>query len=274
MPSPFPGMDPYVERGDIWPELHNRLMVYVCDALQPMLPAHYVARLELRIYTERGLGLDLSAPRVPDLEVVRTPSRGGGAAVLSRDTAADEQTDGFWIPSPPVERREVAIGIRSMPDAELVTAVELLSPANKEAGAGRQKYVDKQTDVLEAGRNLVEIDLLRSGLHTVAVREEAITHLPSYDYLLCVYRSARPLGFWVKPWTIRARLPVLPIPLSAGDSELRIELQPLFDLAYDRAAIPKLVNYQEEPEPRLAPKDAAWADNLLRKAGYRGDTRA
>lgn len=33
MPSPFPGMDPFAERPDVWLELHNRLMVYIFDAV-------------------------------------------------------------------------------------------------------------------------------------------------------------------------------------------------------------------------------------------------
>ena len=270
MPSPFPGMDPYMERGDLWPELHNRLMIYACDALQPVLPDNYVARLELRIYTEREGGSRRSPPRVPDLELVRMGAA-AGTATASRGSGEEQANgEGYWIRFTPVERREVAIAIRSVPDDELVTAVELLSPANKRTGVGRDRYLTKQRDVLDAGLNLVEIDLLRGGLHTAAVPEADLENLPSHHYLLCVHRSSRPWGLWVRPWTVREPFPPVPVPLAPGDAELTLDLHPLFTAAYDNAAFRKLVDYGGPPDPPLDPKEAAWADTLLREAGLRG----
>jgi hypothetical protein len=31
MPSPFPGMDPYLENPEFWPGVHNRLIVAIID---------------------------------------------------------------------------------------------------------------------------------------------------------------------------------------------------------------------------------------------------
>lgn len=273
MPGPFPGMDPYTEQGEVWPELHNRLMIYLCDAIQPVLPPHYVARLELRIFTEREPGSERGPFRVPDLELVR---QGPGARGSAPVAVLEPETDpgGYWITSSRVERREVAIGIRAAGGGELVTAVELLSPSNKRSGDGRVEYLRKQAEILGAGLNLVEIDLLRAGLHTVAADRESLEAFRPFDYLLCVHRTAREGDFWVYPWTVRERLPVLPIPLAPGDPELRVDLKPLFDRAYDNAACPKLVDYRREPDPPLGPEDGAWADALLREAGLRGDAVA
>lgn len=270
MPSPFPGMDPYVERGDVWPEFHNPLMIYARDTLRPCLPRGYIARLELRIFTDRDPGPGLSPPRVPDLELIRT-------GTTSRVTASEHEEGfetelgGYWVSSRLVERREVSIAVRRVSDGELVTAVELLSPSNKHAGEGRDKYLQKQSELLQAGRNLVEIDLLRGGLHTVAVDRASMAIYRPYDYLLCIHRSAQPSGFRVHPWTLRQSLPVCPIPLAPGDPELRLDLQSLFERAYDNASGPMLVDYSLEPVPRLGREDAVWADDLLRRAGLRAD---
>src|SRR5437870_7625262 len=48
--SPFPGMDPYLEQH--WEDVHQRLIVYACDALQPHLPEDLRARVEERVFIE------------------------------------------------------------------------------------------------------------------------------------------------------------------------------------------------------------------------------
>ena len=50
MPNPFPGMNPYLESPDFWPEVHNRLMVAIADALVPQLVPKYRVAIEKRIY--------------------------------------------------------------------------------------------------------------------------------------------------------------------------------------------------------------------------------
>ncbi len=48
--SPFPGMDPYLER--YWRDVHSRLVVYICDSLQESLPPPLRARVEERVFVE------------------------------------------------------------------------------------------------------------------------------------------------------------------------------------------------------------------------------
>jgi len=50
MPGPFPGMDPYLERRDLWPDVHQRLITYSADALQPQIRPRYHARIGERLY--------------------------------------------------------------------------------------------------------------------------------------------------------------------------------------------------------------------------------
>src|SRR5207249_3313977 len=47
MPSPFPGMDPYLESH--WRDVHASLIIYTRDALQDSLPRELRARVERRV---------------------------------------------------------------------------------------------------------------------------------------------------------------------------------------------------------------------------------
>src|ERR1700674_2216382 len=46
MPSPFPGMDPYLETNPIFQEFHTQVLAEIQALLQPQLRPKYVARLE------------------------------------------------------------------------------------------------------------------------------------------------------------------------------------------------------------------------------------
>lgn len=50
MPSPFPGMNPYLETPELWSEVHSRLIVAIADIIAvPLRPNYYVA-IEKRTY--------------------------------------------------------------------------------------------------------------------------------------------------------------------------------------------------------------------------------
>lgn len=50
MPSPFPGMDPYLESPHLWPDVHHGLITEIQHFLNPRLRPNYFARVELRVY--------------------------------------------------------------------------------------------------------------------------------------------------------------------------------------------------------------------------------
>ena len=73
MPSPFPGMDPYLE-GDMWQEFHERLANQISAQLLPQLAPKYVALLAKRYVIHRpAIGI-FSPPSerivYPDVHVV------------------------------------------------------------------------------------------------------------------------------------------------------------------------------------------------------------
>src|SRR2546427_12414414 len=50
MPSPFPGMNPYLEQPDAWEDFHDRFIVFVAGALEAEVGSNYVVKIETRRY--------------------------------------------------------------------------------------------------------------------------------------------------------------------------------------------------------------------------------
>src|SRR5437868_9976955 len=69
MPSPFPGMDPYLEDPAIWSGFHHTYLTALQDRLAPVVRPKYFVRVEERVYVSRE---DDPAHRliVPDLRVI------------------------------------------------------------------------------------------------------------------------------------------------------------------------------------------------------------
>lgn len=80
MPSLFPGMDPYLERSELWPDFHDTLIAMTRELLQPVLKPKYAALTQDRLYL-----VEADRPIYPDVAVVRTRHSGpiaGAVAVL------------------------------------------------------------------------------------------------------------------------------------------------------------------------------------------------
>lgn len=264
----FPGMDPYLEGSDAWQAFHGRFVTYIADDLQARLPDPYVATIEVREYVE-WMG-ELNAELKPHVPSLTRPS----AMIEAREMSAVSDGDGYWVPGTSVERREAAVAIRTREQNEVVTWIELLSPSNKRPGAGRVRYQRKQLEVLAAEWNLVELDLLRGGSHTVAVDAAWLRPDQPRDCIACKHLSTRPGWFWVRQWSLRDPLPMIEIPLAAGESALPLELGELFMRAYEDGGFRKLLPYEREPEPPLSSAEAEWAADLLSAADLKGKAGA
>src|SRR5205085_836738 len=160
MPSPFPGMDPFIEDQE-WQDFHNRFNSAVSDELAQRVRPRYVVRIERRIYVEHYLeaGDDV---RWPDISVLWS---GSDAPIAGPTTSAGTLAAPIecLLPSPQ-ERRESYLVIREVPSLEIVTVIETLSPSNKRASSdGREHYLEKRQEILSSRTNLIEIDLLRGG---------------------------------------------------------------------------------------------------------------
>ncbi len=52
MPSPFPGMDPFLEVPELWPDAHHGLITTIQELLNKKIRPRYVARVEERVYMD------------------------------------------------------------------------------------------------------------------------------------------------------------------------------------------------------------------------------
>lgn len=257
MPSPFPGMDPWLE-GPLFGDLHSSLITYLREALNSAMPPGYIARGTYLVWVDDDLR------REPDVGVYGPDRVAGGPAV-----AALPGLTAFGTLRAPEQREEVYLEIRGGDGERLVTAVEILSRSNKRSGdAGLKAYQDKQEEFRLGGVNLVEIDLLRGGAHTTAVPLARLRRKAGeFDYHVCV-TVAGPLDrLHAAALRLADRLPAFGIPLDPGVPPVVVDLQPMLDRAYDTGRYAQSVDYRRDPEPPLTPEQKAWADALLRAKG-------
>ncbi len=257
MPSPFPGMDPWLEEPGLWPDVHLQLIAVVRELLNQSLGERYFARVEERVY----IADDSGEPRefhVADVKVHElTNGSSNGAPSVDAGGAAVAPIIATTLLDAEIHEPYVAVIDRK--DRSVIAVVEVLSPSNKRPGStGLRVYREKRHEVMTSDSHLVEIDLLRFGAR-IPVREK----LPPFDYLVHVsHRDERPRG---RLWPIRLdeTLPAIRVPLRADDPECPLDLQRALDLAYDRADYRRELRYADEPTPALTPEQAAWAKARL-----------
>jgi hypothetical protein len=266
MPSPFPGMDPYLEHPDIWPDVHHSLITEVQAQLNAALrPTRYVARVELRTFMFEPDDPASEVYVIPDARVVerdRSPSadlarpRAGGAAVAARPVATPIDVTALS----PAVARERYLEIRDTADRRVVTVIEVVSPSNKTAGsAGRKAFLAKRAEVGDSEASWLEIDLLRGGTPTFAYPQVPRSAYRAYADRTTVDERRRLA--W--PILLREPLPVLGVPLRPGDDDVPLDLQAVLQSAYARAAYDLDTDYSRAPVPPLGDDDAGWADELL-----------
>ena len=253
MPSPFPGMDPYLEHPDLWPEVHGRLIVAIADTLAPSLHPKYYAAIEKRTYLDTPE--DSILVSIPDVSVA---NRSEETPDLRRGTlsiATLSQPEIVTLPMPE-EVTERYLEIRDA-DATVVTAVEILSPKNKRAGEGRTAYLKKRQRILATQTHLVEIDLLRSQTPMpVGTQTQA-------DYRILVSRSeARPQAA-LYGFDLQNLIPCFALPLNPDDLEPTLDLKTILDGIYDRAGYSFRINYQKPAQPALSPENQQWVARMF-----------
>lgn len=267
MPSPFPGMDPYLEHPALWPGVHQRLITYLGDTLNAMLPPRYVADIGERLYV-----VEPAHTIYPDVVVHEKPAVSARPAPTNAAGSTAVASDPPWVLTiKPVEQREVFIEIVSVADASrVVAAIEVLSPSNKATGSpGHELYLTKQRECLASDTHFIEIDLLRRGTHTVAAPEMYLRDRGSWDYLICLHRGGEGARYevWARP--LREHLPRIHVPLAEGDDDLAVDMQAILTRCYDEGAYNRRLDYRAEPQPPLSPDDATWAHGLLCEHGLR-----
>lgn len=257
MPSPFPGMDPFIECQE-WEDFHSRLSTAISDFLSPQLGLRYIVRVERRIYVEH-VGDDDPRIILSDAAVLVSPWK---SWAVSEETAASVAMAVAPVECElpmPEERRESYLVIRHRETMEVVTVLETLSPTNKRPGSdGRREYLAKREQVLQSKSHLVELDLLRGGQRLPTVRP-----LPPGDYYAIVSRRNKRPKAMAYGWTLRQPIPPIAIPLLREDPDVTLDLQSVVATVYDRARYDRSIDYQRPLEPPPSPDDAQWIRELV-----------
>jgi hypothetical protein len=125
MPSPFPGMDPFIE-GQAWTDFHLTMISEARAALIPLVRPHYIVRVEERVYLD------------------------------------EQARDGVGFLQLPWHQRLLVVQDRE--SLRPVTIIEILSPAVKQPGSERCRFNQaNRNEVLQSDLHFVELDQLRGG---------------------------------------------------------------------------------------------------------------
>ena len=251
MPSPFPGMNPYLEQDDVWHDFHERFLPAAAEELAAQLVPDYIVKIDEHVYVHESPDAPRRLIGRADLAVGEVPAPSGGRA----GAALIESPATIDLPEVDDVERLAFLEIRDRRSRALVAVVELLSPSNKRGGPDREQYLAKRRQLLAGPAHLVEIDLLRGGqpMPTAEAR-------PPCAYSVTVSRAEdRPrAGFW--PIGLRDPLPTIPVPVRGRDATL--DLRHLLHRVYDAAGYYYYI-YDGRPDPPLGPEDAAWAESLI-----------
>jgi hypothetical protein len=253
-------MDPYLEHPGLWPDVHHGLIEALRDALAPILRPRYRVAIKQRVYVAKIEGLFFLGR--PDGSVLGTKPPVGPVAGTPATVAVTEPVT-VEVPLPD-RRREGYLEVRDVSTGEVVTVLELLSPANKSPGEGRRLYEEKRLQVLGTRTHLVEVDLLRGG-EPMTMRGNG----QGRHYRILVSRSERRPQADLYAFDLPQPIPSFLLPLREGDEEPTVDLGDLLHALYDRAGYDLAVDYTAEPVPALEGGAAVWIDELLREKGRR-----
>lgn len=247
-------LNSYLQQANQWSTFHADHITHLREAIQVILPGGYFVLSErsLQLVRDDPHGSPLRQRSIADVAVFRS-----GTTPPQDDPVNDFQP----VMEVPLlatldEPEDVAGLVIVRPadndEMQIVTRVELLSPANKPPGSHYRQYLAKRADMLLAGINLIEIDYLH-------MRHSPLSIVPDYTQGAA---KARPFVILVsntQPNLDEGRtqiygafvdepLPALPLPLF-DDEQVRFELDEVYQQTYRaNAAYGQLfVDYSVDP---------------------------
>lgn len=256
MPSPFPGMDPYIESPMLWSDFHNDLASEIRAQLNRHIQPRYFARLTPYV-TYDSVDIGQVYRIIPDVGISQPQPPSESSATVTA-TITPPLVESLVPLEMPLRLHRVEI--RTTETQQLVTVIEILSPVNKRPShRAYLAYQRKRRDILRSEVHLVEIDLLRGG-----ERPPLETPVPTAPYYVIVSRQERRPRAGVWPIQLADRLPVLPVPLLAPDPDVPMPLGEAVASVYERGAYAQQIDYtQPPPPPALSDADAVWVKTLL-----------
>jgi hypothetical protein len=257
----YPGVSAHLnsymqQQNGTWSSFHAKFANTLQELLDSTLPSNYYAALEqgfqISEIGEEKLQKSGSEPdvsilqksrsiRSPQSSSVATPT----ATIPLRETLEFDDEDDRYI--------RVSV-YKSEPDdvrGKLVTAIEIISPSNKPTRQGYAIYVAKRVNLLIAGINLVEIDLLHEG-HPINEK------LPSYrtgennsfPYNIGVSIPYPDMESGNLTWygvDVDKPLPTIILPL-AGEEKALLDINTAYNQVFERTRqFSILVDYEKLP---------------------------
>lgn len=258
MPSPFPGMDPYIEGPEIWSDFHGNVAPEIQGHLNEIIQPRYVARLTpyvtyevVEITQTRGRNVR------PDVGIWQSqPSQRRVAEAVVEIPPAPAQS----LVSLEFPLRLLSVEIRATETMELVTAIEILSPVNKRKGhEAYHDYQRKRREIFRSAAHLLEIDLLRGGERPPLERP-----VPSAPYYVILSREDDRPNVEVWPIQLQDKLPLLPVPLREPDPDAPLDLGAVVAAVYKRGGYATLIDYRNPPPPpKLSEAEEEWLEARL-----------
>ena len=204
-----------------WRSIHSGWIAHLAERLNAILPPGYLA-LDTK---SLGGGLEIDIGIEED-DLIPVPAADGGGTAVAAARAV-------YAPPPAIGTTQyefpdtVEIRVENESSGQLVGAVELISPGNKDRGEKRELFLAKCLDYLAVGACVVIVDIVterHANLHnkiverlaadTLALPED--THLYAATYRPIIRKKKMNVDVWVNPLQIGAALPTMPLRVVAG----------------------------------------------------------
>jgi hypothetical protein len=249
-------MDPYLEDPAFWTDFHDSFLIYLRNAINRRLPRGYQARVNERLQIVDRDEVEVRLIR-PDVAILRDEGRPpGGPGPAPAVVATIEPVTLPLLALDP--ERTTYLEIRRGETREVVTVIELLSPANKR-GVDYYLYLQKRQEVFQQDIHLLELDLLLGGL-----RLPVAGTLPAGDYYASLSRADRRFTCDVYGWGLRDPLPTLPVPLKGPDPDIPLSLRAAFEAAYEDGLYAESLPYDRPPVAPIPERHREWVAERVR----------
>ncbi len=205
-----------------WPSIHSGWISELATRLNAVLPPGYLALDNFSL--GRGLEIDIGIEEEDESPPPANASSSGTAVAVAPAVYAPPTATGttqYEFPD------TIEIRVESEESRQLVGAIELISPGNKDRGAKRDMFLAKCLDYLAGGACVVIVDVIterRANLHneiverlgadTLALPEEATLYAATYRPI--IRKKKMNVDVWVNPLQIGAVLPTMPLRVVAG----------------------------------------------------------
>lgn len=227
-----------------WPSLHNGWIGEMTGRLNELMPKGYLALDHMRI--GGGLEVDVAAveDEIPEVETSESGNSNVGTSVATTPAVYTPPTTtgscSFRFPDVIEIKVYTDVGERN-----LIGAIELVSPANKDREESREVFGAKCLDYLAAGASVLIVDVVterHANFHNHIARRLGASpavelpdgcHLYAAAYRPVTRKKRTEIDIWVRPLAVGDPLPTMPLRLIA-DYFVPVELEATYTEACRR----------------------------------------